>query len=1131
MSDDTQLLLADEDARNAALDVTRSFIVQAPAGSGKTELLIQRYLLLLATVNNPEEVLAITFTRKAAAEMHFRVLQALKAAKQGERPEEAHQLVTAKAATAVLARDHELRWQLISNPGRMRIQTLDSLNASISRMHPVSSGSGAAHNAIVADAEMKSLYRSAAMLTLDQLAETGTMHAATEQILLHVDNNTALYMNYVARMLATRDQWLPFIGSGLVSAAEEASLRERFENNLEAAVLDYLRRLRDKLPAQCSASLYASARYAANQLIAAGQEDNPIACLSDVDVIAHDDAAGVALWRGIAEMLLTRQGQWRKGVTKAQGFPTGDEGQKKVLQDLLEDLHDESDFRDLLQGARDLPPVAYSDEQWSVLLALFRLLPLAVMELKRLFGERGITDFIEVALSAADALGTAENPGDVALLLDYQLRHLLVDEMQDTSSAQYRMLESLTGGWQDGDGRTMFCVGDPMQSIYRFRNAEVGQFLLARNTGIGSVPLDGLTLRRNFRSGQNLVDWFNSVFPNVLAERDDATQSAVAYSAAVSAANLAGQGSCIVHPLFGGNTDNEADRGCEVIRETLDAHPDDDMAVLVRGRTHLSKLLANLRAAKIPYRAVEIDRLTDLPEVIDILALTRALVHRGDRLAWLAILRSPWAGLDWTDLHALVSGAANATVWELLHDDEQLGNLSAFGRATAERLRNALDPALRANRVASLRDRVERTWLNLGGPAILRDTHTVENIYRYLDVIEQLEVGGTLTDVAELEDALDLEHVSSDSTARLQVMTMHRAKGLQFDHVLLIGLGRAPGRHEKAVLSWFDVPGEHGIDEKIISPVGPRSEIENDPVHRFIEQVEASKFRHELGRLLYVACTRAKHSLHLLGHVELSADTRQYRQPRAGSLLKLLWPAVVTDFDRGFTRASERDELQPTSKSELGWLAPELRRFESEWSLPEFQGLTAASHHEDTVESAAEVEFYWVGSEARMAGTLVHRWLQLVADKRVDLQAADRGQIQAITERWLRGMGVSGKPALLITARVEAALQGIFDDEKGRWLLEGDGAAELALTGVYEGKITSVVLDRVRIDEQGIHWVVDYKTSSHEGGDLQSFLHAEVDRYRPQLQKYEQLYRDYSNADVRCALYFPLLQEFVPVPL
>jgi len=98
-------------------------------------------------------------------------------------------------------------------------------------------------------------------------------------------------------------------------------------------------------------------------------------------------------------------------------------------------------------------------------------------------------------------------------------------------------------------------------------------------------------------------------------------------------------------------------------------------------------------------------------------------------------------------------------------------------------------------------------------------------------------------------------------------------------------------------------------------------------------------------------------------------------------------------------------------------------------------------------------------------------------------------------------------------------------------LIDGDGHAELSLSGVVNGQLESVILDRVRIDDDGIHWIVDYKTSSHEGGDLQGFLSAETDRYRPQLAKYVEIYRNYTNADVRCALYFPLLQEFVEVNL
>jgi len=1124
MTIDEQLIRDDEAARTAALDVRHSFIVQAPAGSGKTELLIQRYLKLLAIVEFPEEVLAITFTRKAAAEMQLRVLQALQRTARGDANLEPHEQITADAAEAVLQRDAAHNWCLVSNPRRMRIQTLDSLNATIARTQPLTATSGASGNSIVADGEMRQLYRNAAALTLDQLAETGDLRVATEQVLFHVDNNTWLYVDYLARMLATRDQWLPFVGSGLVSPEESSQLRQQFEQSLVQLIAEHIGSVACAFPPEHAPVLLTLADYAAHNLHANGRSDNPICAIDPLDGMPGTSSDALPRWLGVAEFLLTKQGDWRKQVNKNQGFPPEGKEQKQALNELLESLQDNDEFRLLLQAARALPPDCYEDEQWGVLLALFRLLPLAVTELKRLFSERSITDHTEVAISAAAALGTADNPGDVALLLDYQLRHLLVDEMQDTSSAQYRMLEALTGGWEEGDGRTLFCVGDPMQSIYRFRNAEVGQFLLAQHSGIGSVHIDTLVLRRNFRSGEVLVDWFNDVFPTVLARQDDPRKSAVSYAAAVSVPKLAGQGECTIHPLIGSSRAAEADRGCAVVLKILRDNPDDDIAVLVRGRTHLPQLLSRFRKAGIAYRAVEIDRLTDLPEIIDILALTRALVHSGDRIAWLALLRSPWLGLDWTDLHALVRNDTRRSVWEILQDDTVIERLSEFGRNAITDFRSKVAVTLSGNRAGSLRDRIEHGWLALGGPAILDDPHAVQNVYRYLGVIEKLEVAGSLPDVADLEAALDLEHVSSDVDARLQVMTMHRAKGLQFDHVVLYGLGRIPRGREPSVLSWFDMPDEHGQTLKVISPVGPRAELERDPLHRYISSVETEKDKNELGRLLYVACTRARRSLHLLGQAQV---LKKGLTPASRSLLQLLWPTVALQFEAEFDPEAHQTETEIDS----GWLMPELRRFDKQWIPPEVPPLPGMLDAVSALEEGREVEFYWVGAGARFAGTVIHRWIQLLTEGRAKASVEQLEMMRPASERWLREMGVGAESIPVIVERVDEALRRLLDDERGQWLLHGEGHAELALSGVVQGRIESVVLDRVRVDDDGTHWIVDYKTSTHEGGKLEAFLQAESDRYRPQLEKYAEMYSNYSGADVRCALYFPLLQQFVEISL
>jgi ATP-dependent exoDNAse (exonuclease V) beta subunit len=515
-----------------------------------------------------------------------------------------------------------------------------------------------------------------------------------------------------------------------------------------------------------------------------------------------------------------------------------------------------------------------------------------------------------------------------------------------------------------------------------------------------------------------------------------------------------------------------------------------------------------------------------LPEIIDVLAITRAAAHVGDRIAWLGLLRAPWIGLQWSDLHALVRNDTSSTVWELLQDEVRMSSLSDSGQQAIQKVFGALAGLTAPRRFQSLRDLVEKTWFSLGGPGILSDNYAIENVYRYLDVLSGLEYAGTLLDVGELESTLDLELVSSNEPSRLQIMTMHRAKGLQFDHVLLFGLGRQPGHGDRRVLSWFDMPKQHGAERKIISPVGPRAEVSNDPVHRYIELTESVKDRHEQARLLYVACTRARKSLHIMGNVAVSTDGETLKAARSDSLLHFLWPAVEQEFQRQFDASRQRQSVSGTSP----WTTPVLRRFSQPWSLPDVESFGGEVVPEASLKTDSEVEFYWVGTDARIAGTLVHRWLQLLADGRVaDGNPGER--LRTVTTRWLQEAGIDGVAALPILERVETAVSAALADEKGRWILFGGGHAELALTGISEGEIVSVILDRVRVADDGTHWIIDYKSSSHEGGDLEGFLKAEVNRYQAQLTRYATIYAEWSGQKAKCALYFPLLNSFVEVAI
>ena len=154
-----------------------------------------------------------------------------------------------------------------------------------------------------------------------------------------------------------------------------------------------------------------------------------------------------------------------------------------------------------LHSARMLPPPRYDEASWSFIAALLDVLRLVLARLQLVFARENAIDYPESTMIALRALSSDEGPSDLLLALDMKMEHLLLDEFQDTSLAQHELIERLTEGWTPGDGRTLFIVGDPMQSIFGFREADVGLFLTAqKNRRIGSVALEPLTLARNFRS-------------------------------------------------------------------------------------------------------------------------------------------------------------------------------------------------------------------------------------------------------------------------------------------------------------------------------------------------------------------------------------------------------------------------------------------------------------------------------------------------------------------------------------------------------------------------------------------------------------------------------------------------------
>src|SRR4051812_13064060 len=304
------LRIPDLAERARALDPRRSFIVQAPARSGKTELLIQRVLALLATVERPEEVAAITFTIKAAAEMRRRVFEALAAARHAPRPEAAHEARTWELAAAALARNDALGWKLEESAERLRVQTIDALCASLTRQMPVLSRFGGQPESVE---DASAMYLEAARGLLALLEEEDAEAAAdVGRLLGHVDNDAGKAERLLADMLASRDHWIRTLLKGRVD-------RDLLEEALREVRSDAVARLHAMWPR--------------------AQPGPPI-----------DDIAG---WISFAPAFLTADGRkWLKSSPKA--------------------LQDTPGLLQRIKALKSLPPAMFDDAQWEALQTIVR---------------------------------------------------------------------------------------------------------------------------------------------------------------------------------------------------------------------------------------------------------------------------------------------------------------------------------------------------------------------------------------------------------------------------------------------------------------------------------------------------------------------------------------------------------------------------------------------------------------------------------------------------------------------------------------------------------------------------------------------------------------------------------------
>lgn len=888
--------ILDLHARKRALDVTINAIVQAGAGSGKTSLLTQRHLACLLNVEKPEQVLSMTFTRDAAAEMRNRIIESLLEAECNPRPESEYARISYDLAKRVLERDAEKKWNIIKNPHRLSIMTIDSLCAQIVKQVPILSGMGGELK-IVEDSF--SYYMKAATNVMDKINEPDSgLVDDIRSLVMHLSGNQQRCVELIAAMLGKRDQWMRHIID-----AESVLDKERMRESLNSLLLSR----KEKTERE-----FGSIKFEISSLLNYAS--------MNVDLTSPIAGSDEQFWTRAANLFLTNDNKLRKSVNKNIGFPAGADGkeQKERWKDVANELTE--DHISLLARHKS-EPEGIEQDQWQLLDNLFRILYQAAIELKTIFIEESQVDFTEVSQRALTVLCTdSEDEREIAFKMFNWYRHILVDEVQDTNRTQYEIIEALVSEWDPSMGNSLFLVGDPKQSIYRFREADVGLFMQSKVYGIGSIEFELLDLTSNFRSSDDIVNWNNEAYQSIFPMDSDIAMGAVPYSLSTPVKQGDIEEAVKVLPLLENSPQGEAELVLQAVQESLERDPNGDIAILVRARSHLTEIARLLFEHKVSYHAVEIEQLSKRQVILDAVSLTRAITHAFDNSAWLAILRMPCVALSLQDMTVICENLGSDAVLERLCDEERVAKVSKEGQQRIARLLTVTEWARERIGTVSVRQIIEGAWLQLSAPAGYgqRDIRDVQAFFSLLD-----EYGfNVIVDFNTLLRRLDTLYAKPkfSSATRVTLMTMHKSKGLEFDTVILPCLGQRSRNTESSLVMWHEFTAQDSQEAELL--VAPIKSVNEDPNYTFLMEMESEKDTFERMRLLYVGTTRAKKKLYLVGHIEqeeVGPDTQieDLKQPPKSSLLKLLWPIVSVDFLNAARAATPKEETDPSIEEEV----------------------------------------------------------------------------------------------------------------------------------------------------------------------------------------------------------------------
>jgi len=654
----------------------------------------------------------------------------------------------------------------------------------------------------------------------------------------------------------------------------------------------------------------------------------------------------------------------------------------------------------------------------------------------------------------------------------------------------------------------LFAVGDPMQSIYRFRKANVGLFIDAAVNGIGNIYLERLQLYRNNRSCPAIIDWINQTFAPIFPQQDEVTQGAIHYRPFIATKQDMPEAGVVMHPLIKQADENyeaaaqrEAEAVIRVIQQERSNHPGQKIAVLVRSKKHLSHLVSQLRRdhQDIPFQAVEIEALEGRQIVQDLLSLMHALHHRADRVHWLAVLRAPWCGLTLHDLYKLAGREHHRTIWSLMQDSEIVSGLTADGQARLLHIREVLAEAYASQGRMSVSRWIRGVWLMLNGTDCLWDAADVVDVQAYFTCLDGLDRSNQFSPERMESEITKLFAAPDSHGEHLQMMTIHKSKGLEFDTVMLLGLGAPTGGNntDKPLVLWEEVKTSDS-HELLAAPYIPKGARDKDKVspYDYLESREKARDANESARVLYVAATRVERKLHLFGIANQNAKGEI--SPTKNTYLDLLWASVAPVFESDPQLATEQQ-----AQDDIANFTPQLVRLVQ----PAVPLLLQADKATPSYAKPNVKPSYHSSLDAD-TGTLAHRYMEMIAQQGVSHWTTARlAMLEPAMQHWLRQRGHAAAAASDAAAAVQRILQQTLNSADGQWVLQArpDAESELGITRSQQDTVKSYVIDRTFV-EDGIRWIIDYKSVSLVHDVTDGELSVVAAQYKTQLENYAMLF-------------------------